>query len=111
MFTLVRNLGSSAGISIMQALHTENTQIVHSRLVEGLTLDNPLVRSLAAPFSLTRPAGVAALDGEVTRQASMVAYIDDFKLMAVTALVLIPALLLMRKSQRAVSDDQHLIAD
>ena len=111
VFTLVRNLGSSAGISIMQALHTENTQLVHSHLVERLTLDNPVTRALAAPFSLTRPAGVAALDSEVTRQASMVAYVDDFKLMAIVALTLIPALLLMRKNQRAVSNEHHLIAD
>ena len=111
VFTLVRNLGSSAGISVMQALHTENTQVVHSRLVERLTLDNPLVRTLRAPFSLTNPGGAALLDMEASRQASMVAYIDDFKLMALTALALIPALLLMRKSQRAVSDEHHLLVD
>ena len=111
VFTLVRNLGSSAGISIMQALHTENTQVVHERLVSGLTLDNPLTRSLRAPFSLTNAAGAAALDGEANRQASMVAYVDDFKLMAVIALALIPALLLMRKSRRAVSDEKHFVAD
>ncbi len=111
VFTLVRNLGSSVGISIMQALHTENAQLVHSRLVERLTLDNPLVRTLRAPFSLTSSGGAALLDMEASRQASMVAYIDDFKLMAVTALALIPALLLMRKSRKAVSDEHHLLVD
>lgn len=111
VFTLVRNLGSSAGISIMQALHTENTQRVHARLVEALRPDNPLTRALQAPFSLQHPAGVALLDMEATRQASMVAYVDDFKLMAVTAIILIPSLLFMRKSQKAIADDHHLIAD
>ncbi len=111
VFTLVRNLGSSAGISIMQALHTENTQLVHSRLVEPLTLDNPLVRTLRAPFSLTNPAGAALLDAEASRQASMVAYVDDFKLMAIMALALIPVLLLMRTAKRAPTDDLHIHAD
>jgi MFS transporter, DHA2 family, multidrug resistance protein len=111
VFTLVRNLGSSAGISIMQALHTENTQRVHAHLVEALRPDHPLMRNLHAPFSLQHPAGIALLDMEATRQASMVAYLDDFKLMAVTALILIPSLLFMRKSQKAIANDQHLIAD
>ena len=44
VFTLVRNLGSSAGISIMQALFSTNTSVVHSRLMEGLTPDNPAAR-------------------------------------------------------------------
>ena len=48
------------------------------------------------PFSYTDPTGLAALNGEVNRQASMVAYIDDFKLMSILAIVLIPALLLLR---------------
>ena len=34
-----------------------------------------------APYSLSTANGVAALNAEVTRQAQMVAYIDDFKLM------------------------------
>jgi len=111
VFTLVRNLGSSVGISIMQALHTENTDRVHARLVEGLRPDNPLMRLLPPPFSLTNPAGIAALDNEVTRQASMVAYIDDFKVMAIVALLLIPALFLMSPAKRASKDDQHLALD
>ena len=98
VFTLVRNLGSSAGISILQALHTRNTEVVHSTLVEGLRPDNPVMRApyLHAPFSLSDPSGLAALNGEVNRQASMVAYVDDFHLMFVVAFLLAPLLLLMR---------------
>ena len=111
VFTLVRNLGSSAGISIMQALHTSNTQIAHSNLVEHLRPDNPLARApwLAAPFSLTNPAGVALLNGEVDRQASMIAYIDDFHLMLFVALALAPVLLLMRRPPRSGNDEPILM--
>lgn len=112
VFTLVRNLGSSAGISIMQALHTSNTQIIHSGMVEHLRPDNPLARApwLAAPFSLTNPAGVALLDGEVDRQASMIAYIDDFRLMLFVALALAPVLLLMRRPPRS-GNHEPILAD
>src|ERR1700687_6032184 len=86
--SLMRNLGGSVGISILVATLAENTQVVHSRLVEGLRPDNPLAVApyLAAPFSLSTPSGMAALNAEVTRQAAMVAYVDDFKLIMVIAL-------------------------
>ena len=86
--SLMRNLGGSIGIAILEALLTQNTQIVHSRLVEQLRPDNPLARApyLNAPYSLTAPDGIAALNAEVTRQAAMVAYINDFALMMVVTI-------------------------
>jgi MFS transporter, DHA2 family, multidrug resistance protein len=48
------------------------------------------------PFSLTIPSGVAALNAEATRQAAMVAYIDDFELMMIVIIVALPLLLLLR---------------
>ena len=48
------------------------------------------------PFSLTIPSGVAALNAEATRQAAMVAYIDDFELMMIIIIVALPLLLLLR---------------
>jgi MFS transporter, DHA2 family, multidrug resistance protein len=96
---LMRNLGGGVGISILVAQLTANTQIVHSRLVEGLRLDNPLAQgsSLGARYSLSVPSGIAALNAEVTRQAAMVAYIDDFKLMMLISLASIPLVLLLRR--------------
>jgi MFS transporter, DHA2 family, multidrug resistance protein len=80
----------------------QNTQIVHSRLVEHLRPDNPLARApfLAAPFSLSNPSGLAALNAEVTRQASMVAYIDVFTSMMIIVAAMIPLLLVVRPPQR-----------
>src|SRR6267143_4207610 len=100
--SLMRNLGGSTGISILVATLAQNTQIVHSRLVEGLRPDNPLAQApyLAAPFSLSTANGMAALNAEVTRQAAMVAYIDDFKLIMLIALATLPLLLLLRDARR-----------
>jgi DHA2 family multidrug resistance protein len=39
------------------------------------------------------------LNGEITRQAAMVAFIDDFKLMMWITLGAVPLLLLLRKPQ------------
>jgi MFS transporter, DHA2 family, multidrug resistance protein len=100
VFSLMRNIGSSIGIAVLEALFIENTQTVHSRLVEQLRPDNPLAQAshLLPFYSLTVAPGIAALNNEVTRQAQMVAYIDDFKLMMVVALLSGPLLLLLRKS-------------
>ncbi|MGH7038637.1 MAG: MFS transporter, partial [Stellaceae bacterium] len=96
--SLMRNLGGSIGISVLEALLASNTQIVHSRLVEGLRPDNPLARPpfMPAPYSLSSPGGIAALNAEVTRQAAMVAYVNDFLLMMIVSLGLIVLLLLIR---------------
>jgi DHA2 family multidrug resistance protein len=96
--SVMRNIGGSIGISILEALLAQNTQAVHSRLVEHLRPDNPLAQApfLAAPFSLSTSTGVAALNAEVTRQAAMVAYIDDFALMMLVVLLSMPLLLMVR---------------
>ena len=104
MRSLMRNLGGSIGISILEALLIQNTQVVHSRLIENLRPDNPLAQAplLAPPFSLTTPSGIAALNAEVTRQAAMVAYINDYALMMMIVLLLIPLLLLVRRARPAL---------
>ena len=97
-FALLRSVGNSAGISLLQATYTRLVQTVHSHLVEGLSPDNPMARApeLAAPFSLTTQAGMMALNTEATRQASMVAYIDLYYLMFLMALAIMPLILFLR---------------
>ncbi len=105
IFSLMRNIGGSVGISIVEVLLDQNTQIVHSRLVEQLRPDNPLARSplLQAPYSLTDPSGMVALNAEATRQAAMVAYIDDFVLMMILVVIGVPLLLLLRRPRTPVA--------
>ena len=99
IFSLMRNIGGSVGISVVEALLDQNTQIVHSRLVEQIRPDNPLARfpMLPAPYSLTDPSGIAALNAAATRQAAMVAYVDDFLLMMILVVIGLPLLLLLRR--------------
>lgn len=101
-FNLMRNLGSSIGISIVQVLLTRNTQIVHAGLAERITpyniAANPAL--LAQHIDGTNPHSLAALNGEITRQASMIAYLDNFKLIMVVTLAIIPLLLLFRRGKK-----------
>src|ERR1700723_1728905 len=69
IYSLVRNIGSSIGISLVQTLLTRNTVIAHASLAERVTRGssawhNPAV---AAAFDVRNPAGAALLDGAVTQ--------------------------------------------
>jgi DHA2 family multidrug resistance protein len=99
---LMRMLGGSIGIAILETQLTQNTQIVHSRLMEGLRPDNPLTQVPGLPhwFDMTTAHGIATINQEVTRQAAMIGYIDDFALMLIVILASIPLLLLVRVPRR-----------
>jgi MFS transporter, DHA2 family, multidrug resistance protein len=99
IFSLMRNIGGSVGISIVEALLDQNTQIVHSRLIEQLRPDNPVASMPRVGLlnTLATPSGVAALNAEATRQAAMVAYIDDYMLMMMMVVAALPLLLLLRR--------------
>ncbi len=103
IFSLMRNVGSSIGISIVEALLSENTQVVHAGLVQFMRPDNPLARPphIPALLTLATPSQLAAINAELTRQATMIAYIDDFKLMMLIAILSMPLLLLLRKPQHS----------
>jgi DHA2 family multidrug resistance protein len=100
IYSLMRNLGSAIGISITGALLQTNSQVNHAILAAAV---NPFNRALemgaaARVWRLGSIHGMAMLNQEVTRQATIIAYIDNFKLMLVLAIVVTPLLLLTRGS-------------
>lgn len=102
-FNLLRNVGSSIGISVVEFLLTQNTQRVHASLTEHITpynaANNPA--ATAAHLNLATTKGLEALNGLITTQATMVAYIDDFHLMMVLTIVTIPFLFIIKKVRPA----------
>jgi len=103
MFSLLRNLGSSIGVSIVTALLTQYTQINHETLGEHITPYNPMMQAPMLPgmWDPSTPAGLAALNAAVTQQAATIAYLNDFRLMMYVVLLALPMLLLLRKPARA----------
>ena len=96
IFNLIRNLGSSIGISVVNTLLTRNTQIVHSTLGENVTRYTPLLHA-PLPGGSASLRYLAGLNATLTEQAAMIAYNNDFKLMTVLSLIAIPLVLLLRK--------------
>ncbi|MDB5432140.1 MAG: drug resistance transporter, EmrB/QacA subfamily [Caulobacter sp.] len=106
LFTLIRNIGSSVGISVMQARLVSGLEAHRTALAAHARPDNPIYQAyLTGPFSLDMPAGLAAFGAMVNRQASMLAYIDDFQLMLIMTLLCCPLILLMRTPKRVAKDD------
>jgi DHA2 family multidrug resistance protein len=115
LFSLVRNIGSSIGISLVQTLLVRNTVIAHASLTERVTYANPAWRNpaIATAYDLSTPGGAALLDSTVTQQAAMIAYIDDFWLMLFLTVAVIPLLLLIRPPERSKASDvdAHAVMD
>ncbi|CAI2935423.1 DHA2 family efflux MFS transporter permease subunit [Aminobacter niigataensis] len=97
LFSLVRNIGSSIGISIVTVLLTRNVQINHAELSANITPFNPNLMALSPGAAAGNPAALAQVDGLVNIQSLMISYIDDFKLMMIVSLCAIPLALLLRK--------------
>jgi DHA2 family multidrug resistance protein len=98
-FSLSRNIGSSVGISVVNTLLIQNTQANHAAIVPNVNavnraFENPLIAQAWNPLTA---AGRAALDAVVTRQAQIIAYIDDYKLLMIATLAVIPLLLVFRR--------------
>jgi DHA2 family multidrug resistance protein len=100
LFNLARNIGSSVGISVVNALITRNTQVNHADIAQHVTavnraLEDPAVSHFWNPLTA---AGRAALDDLITRQAQIIAYLDDYKLLLVATLAVIPLLAVFKRA-------------
>jgi MFS transporter, DHA2 family, multidrug resistance protein len=104
-YNLVRNVGSSIGISLVESLLATNTQRYHAVLTRHINPFNKLLHwpNVADAYPLDTQAGLAAANAEVTRQAAMIAYLDDFRLMMAVAVFCIPLVLLIRGRPRAAA--------
>ncbi|MCX7588444.1 MDR family MFS transporter [Phenylobacterium sp. 58.2.17] len=110
LFTLIRNIGSAAGISIMQARFVTGIEVHHSTLVEHARPDNPLYHAYA-PLVFQTQSAIAGLNGMITRQSAMLSYIDDFRLMLGITILCAPLILLMRSPKTKTETDHHVAVD
>jgi DHA2 family multidrug resistance protein len=103
LYSLMRNFGSGMGASLTVAFLVRNTQVNHAVLSEHVTPFNEALRHVIMPeaWSMSTMAGLAALDAEVTRQAKAIAYVDDFRILAVAVILIIPLILLLRPPRGA----------
>src|ERR1700724_1085027 len=111
LYSLSRNIGSSIGISVVNSLLTQNTQVNHPDIVQQVTAVNrifadPGIARFWNPFTA---AGRAALDAMITQQAQIIAYIDDYKLLMIATLLVIPLLIVFKRAPDN-GDGEHTLA-
>jgi DHA2 family multidrug resistance protein len=114
IFSLLRNLGSSIGISLAQTVLARSTIATHAALVERITYANPAWNNpaIAAAYDTSRPVGRAALDAMIEQQAAMIAYTNDFRLMLFLTIGVLPLLLLIKPPPRSSAPvDTHAVMD
>lgn len=94
--TLIRYIGSAAGISAVQVITTQNEAVVQSRLTEGLRPDDPNFNWARPDIDLGALEGAGRMTYETVRQAMMVAYVDTFWMLFVICVLALPMVLLLQ---------------
>jgi DHA2 family multidrug resistance protein len=110
LFSLARNIGSSVGISAVNALLVANTQVNHADISRHVTAVNRTLNepTIAQYWNPVTAAGRAALDAVVTRQAEIIAYIDNYKLLMIATLIAIPLLIVFKKPSARPAREHEL---
>jgi MFS transporter, DHA2 family, multidrug resistance protein len=113
LYNLSRNVGSSIGISVVSYLLIRNNQVNHATIARHVTafnhaFDNSTVLQAWSPWTA---GGRAALDQVIQMQASIISYIDDFKLMMILSLAAIPLVLLLRSAPSAEGSDHAMVME
>jgi DHA2 family multidrug resistance protein len=90
LFSLVRNIGSSVGISVVMTLLARMAQVNHAELAARVPAFGAETTLLPAAWNPALPAGAFLLDAEIRRQAAVIAYLDDFHLLMLLTLAALP---------------------
>jgi DHA2 family multidrug resistance protein len=113
ILTLVRNIGSSVGISMVIANLTDKTIEMHARLTEQVTPFNQALQmpDVANILNINSDTGRALLDQIVTQQAALIAYLNDFKLLMVLTLAMIPLIFIIGTARNGGAKPAEAVID
>jgi len=99
LFNLMRNIGSSVGIAVVIYLLTRNAAIDHAYVAETVNPFAPMASQLPTLWDPSTLTGLATLNQEVTRQAMLLSYLQDFQLLMWMALASIPLVLMLQRPE------------
>jgi len=95
---LIRSLGGSVGVSVATVLLTRSERTMYSRLADHVTPYQTGIDVVGQ--GLVSGQALARLDMMIERQAAMISYTNDFKVMLVATLCLVPVALMLRPAAR-----------
>lgn len=99
LYSLTRNIGSSIGISVVTTYLSHRVQINHAAFAQYITPFNQALQDAGdkGAFDIHSQLGLSLVNAEVTQQAAVLAYLQDFRLMMFVCVVMVPMLLLLRR--------------
>ena len=99
MYGLIGNLGKSVGVSILIGFLVRNNQANRADLVNFVSPFNEAIvhKPLPELWNLEAMSTLAALNSEITRQATLMAYANDFRLLTFITLACVPLAFLIRR--------------
>lgn len=102
VFHLLRNLGSSVFIAASVTTLLRTGRISEARLNEFVSPFNEALQLSVMPpaWNLESLTGLAAMGGEIGRQAAMIGYLNAFGLYTLASLVVLPLILIVRVPKR-----------
>jgi len=118
IINLARNVGASVGIATVTTLLERRTQAHTARLIEHANPFSVAYQKVIAGFTATfASAGSTSADaaaratgmvyGMVQRQAAMQSFIDNYYLLGLVFLIVLPIMLLLKKPKGAVNAPVH----
>jgi len=110
LMNLARNIGGSVGISLVTTMLDRRTQVHLNDLSRNLSSANPALRSTlqgatqamqahGASAAFAARQAYALIEGTIQREATMLAYIDNFRLLGWAIMAMIPIVFLMKKGK------------
>lgn len=112
LMALMRNMGGSIGVAVVETLLSRNGQVAHQDLARFATPFNRALQTGAAQhyWDLATLAGRARLDAMITYNAQIVAFADDFHILAYAIAPATLLLVLMRRPPRVAAAPPELHA-
>jgi DHA2 family multidrug resistance protein len=108
IINLARNIGASVGIATVTTLLERRTQLHMAQLGEHANPYNGAYRNMIAAFTTSFSASGSSVSGAaaraqgmiygiIQRQAAMLSFLDDFKLLGVIFFAIIPIFFLLKR--------------
>ena len=112
---MMRQLGGSFGIAVINTYYTRRTAVHRTDLISNITIENPQVterinnavyyfQSKGANFFEAKAQAIGLLNAQVVKQTSMLSYLDAFFFLGGLFVITMPLLLFVRTKKRAVAN-------
>jgi DHA2 family multidrug resistance protein len=100
VFNLMRNTGGSVGIAAVTTFLARGAQVHQAAMVSHLTPYDPAFQARVGIGTAATQQAYAGVYGTLVRQATVLSYIDVFRMMAFLCLLCIPAVFLFERVKK-----------